>query len=153
MLRFGSAAPTTPVPRLADLIARWMPENRLGKSLAEYSDDELDNVLACAGKTRADLFAVFKGNEKHRQMLALMIEHFGVDRDYAARNCWDALRYAEQACIQCTKTKRCRSWFAWGSRNDAPRVFCPNAALLDEIARAASNSRPGFESASGQRDE
>ncbi len=29
-----------------------------------------------------------------------------------------------------------RAWLAWGFGKDAPRVFCPNAELFDEISAA-----------------
>ncbi len=29
-----------------------------------------------------------------------------------------------------------RAWLAWGLGKDAPRVFCPNAELFDEISAA-----------------
>jgi len=142
MLRFNTATPTASVSRLVDLIAHWNPGNPLGNSLADHSDDELDDILTATGKTRADLFDVFKGNARHRQFMGLMMAHFGVDRDRATRSFWKALMSAEQRCIRCAHTKRCRSWFGWGSKNDAPRIFCPCAPLFDEIARANRNAPP-----------
>lgn len=142
MLRFGSTAPPTPVFRLLDLIANLSPGKLLERRLADYADDELDDILAATGKTRADLFDVFKGNARHRQFMGLMMTHFGVDRDLATHGFWKALKSAEQTCIRCTHTKRCRSWFGWGAKNDAPRIFCPCASLFDEIARTTRNAPP-----------
>lgn len=151
MLRFSTAAPTTLVPRFVDLIVRWAPGNRLRRSLADLSDEELDRLLSATGRDRGDLFTVFKGNARHRQLMALMIEHFGVDREYAVQSSWDALRYADRVCVRCANSKRCESWFSWGLRNDAPRIFCPNAELFDEIAQAPLSSRFGALKAAGPR--
>lgn len=142
MFRFSAAAPTAPVSRFLDLVAHWNLGNPLGKSLADYSEDELDGILTATGKTRADLFDVFKGNARHRQSMAQMMSHFGVDRLRAVQIHWNALKHAEQICMRCAHTKRCRSWFDWGKKNDAPRIFCPCAPLFDEIARANRNSPP-----------
>lgn len=134
------ARPTL-VPRVADLLDPWSPRNQLKKRLAELSDEELDHTLASGGRNRADLFTVFEGNARHRQLLAKMIEHFGVDLDHATRNHWDALKHADGICAQCANTKRCRNWLACGSTNDAPRIFCPNAELFRDIVLTASGAR------------
>lgn len=143
MLKFSAAAPTTLVPRFVDLLARWKPGNRLRKSLADLSDEELDRALTCAGRNRGDLFTVFKGNARHRQLMALMMQHFGVECERAVQGSWDALRRAERACIRCANVKRCQSWFSWGLKNDAPRIFCPNAELFDDLAQTGSEPRTG----------
>jgi hypothetical protein len=150
MLGFGTAAPTTTISRFVDLITRWNPGNHLGKRLADYYDDELDEILAATGKSRADLFTVFKGNTKHRQLLGKMMKHFGVNRRRATRHYWNALKMAEQTCSRCTNSTRCRSWLSWGSKNDAPRIFCPCAPLFDEIACANQNTLSAFPIADGK---
>ena len=151
MSRFSTAGSTAPVSRFLDLVAHWNLGNPLGKSLAEYSDDELDEILTARGKTRADLFAVFKGNARHRQSMALMMSHFGVDRLRAVRFYWNTLKNAEQMCLRCAHTKRCRSWFDWGARNDAPRIFCPCAPLFDDIASATVDTGPALMAAGDDR--
>ena len=134
MSRFNSAAARGSILHVADLAASWIPGSQLKKSLGSFSDEELDRVLASVGRNRRNLFTVFKGNAKHRQRMAKMIEHYRVNLDHATRYCWDALRHADEACAKCTNTKRCRNWCRWGVKNDAPRIFCPNAELFDEIA-------------------
>jgi hypothetical protein len=79
---------------------------------------------------------VFQGNATHRRLMAVMMRHFGLDIDDAIQNHWDALRRAERTCVRCSNVKRCRNWVVWDLHNDAPRVFCPNADLFDEIAGA-----------------
>jgi Family of unknown function (DUF6455) len=134
MLRVKSDMPASAVSRVMDLVADLRPGGRLGRSLSTFSSEDLDRLLASLGKSRPDLFTDFKGNAKHRLRLARMFEHFGVDREHAARSHWNALRDADQVCVRCANVKRCRSWFSWGVNNDAPRIFCPNAELLDELA-------------------
>ena len=141
MRRFHAIASTVFVTRVADAVARWSPTNGLNRTLASYSDAELDRALMLAGRRREDLFRTFKGNARHRQLMAHMIEHFGVDLEHAGRHFWDRLKRADGICVECPNTRRCRSWIAWGRRNDAARIFCPNAALFDELARATAGRR------------
>jgi len=61
--------------------------------------------------------------------------HFGIDPKRAVLGHWGAMREAERTCACCGNARRCRRWFEWGLRNDAPRVFCPNAERFDDIAR------------------
>ncbi len=134
MLRVKSDAPASAFSRVMDLVANLRPGGRLGRSLTTFSSKDLDRLLASLGKSRPDLFTDFKGNAKHRLRLAHMFKHFGVDREHAARSHWNALRNADHVCACCTNVRRCRNWFSWGMNNDAPRIFCPNAELLDELA-------------------
>ncbi len=138
---FAAAAPLRSIQFLLELAAGWTPGNRLNKSLANLSDAELDRVLISVGRSRGDLFTMFKGNAKHRQRLARMIDHYEVNLDHATQNHWSALRRADEACAQCSSAKRCRSWCGWGVKNDAPRIFCPQAELFDEIARHHADLR------------
>ena len=143
MLRVKSDVTTSAFSRAMDMVAELRPRGRLGRSLATFSSKDLDRLLASLGKNRPELFTDFRGNAKHRLRLAGMLEHFGVDREHAARNHWSALKSADQVCIRCANVKRCRSWFSWGANNDAPRIFCPNADLLDELARQSPAPRRG----------
>ncbi len=125
-------------PDLGQLVSHLTASHRLKKSVGQLSDEELDRLLISTGRTRKDLFTVFRGNATHRRLMGLMIRHFGLDIDYVIQHHWDALRQAERTCVRCSNVKRCRNWIVWDLENDAPRVFCPNAALLDEIADATS---------------
>ncbi len=77
-----------------------------------------------------DMFAAFRPAWR----LARMLDHFGVERDQAAPTQMMALQYAGQVCERCAQAARCRSWLSWGAANDAPRLFCPLAELLDRLA-------------------
>ncbi len=135
--------PASVFSRVMDLVDSFRPGGRFSRSLVTFSGEDLDRVLASAGKSRRDLFTDCKGNAKHRRRLARMLEHFGVDREHAAQRHWNALRYADHVCIRCTNARRCHSWFSWGVRNDAPRIFCPNAELFDDLAHSSPASRVG----------
>lgn len=141
MQTLKAQGPAASLSRLASLLARIKSGRRLKRSLTHLSSDELDRVLTSIGKNRRDLFTEFRGNARHRRRLAFMLNHFGVDPDFASHSHWDALRRADENCIRCPNVRRCRSWMSWGARNDAPRVFCPNAALFDEIAGRTRRAR------------
>ncbi len=130
MLRLTSRC----TPDLGQLFSHLTASHRLRKSVGQLSDEELDRLLASTGRTRRDLFTVFQGNATHRRLMALMIQHFGLDLDHAIQNHWDSLKQAERTCVRCSNVKRCRNWVVWDRRNDAPRIFCPNADFFDEIS-------------------
>ena len=119
-----------------DPILCWQAENRLRRELSCFSDEQLERVLADAGMTQSDLTAILKGRARNRSLMAAMMEHFGVKPKEAGLRYWGALKDAERVCAHCSNVRRCRRWLEWGARNDAPRVFCPNAALFDEIAES-----------------
>ena len=117
-------------------VVRWNTAKPLRRRLSRSSDCDLDLALAAAGMKRSDLFTPFRGNARHRKRLAAMMAHLQVDRDLAVEAFWPQLREADTHCADCPKVRRCMRLLKWGGRNDAARVFCPNAALFDEIARA-----------------
>ena len=117
-------------------VARWNTAKPLRRRLSRSSDEALDRALAAAGLTRADLFTAFKGNARHRKRLAAMMDRLGVDHRHATAAFWSELRKADARCADCRNVRRCTRLLKWGLRDDAARVFCPNAALFDEIARA-----------------
>jgi len=63
-----------------------------------------------------------------------MLHHFHVDPDFATSIYWPELRRAGRICFGCSNVRRCDRWIEQGGGNDAPRVFCPLASSLDEIA-------------------
>jgi len=117
-------------------VVRWNTAKPLRRRLSRTSDQALHRALSAAGMDRGDLFTAFKGNARHRKRLAAMMDRFGVDRALAAEAHWPALREADSLCADCPNVRRCTRLLKWGLRDDAARVFCPNAALFDEIARA-----------------
>ncbi len=114
----------------------WLAERRLRGKIADLSEPELDRALRDLGLTRADLFTISKRNPDRRNRMAKLLEHFEVDPERALPQYWGALGAAEKVCARCRNVKRCRVWLAWGLGKDAPRVFCPNAELFDEISTA-----------------
>ncbi len=115
-------------------LVRWNTDKPLRRRLSRSSDQALDRALSAARMGRGDLFTPFKGNARHRKRLAAMMTRFGVDRALAAEAHWPALRQADSLCADCPNVRRCTRLLKWGLRDDAARVFCPNAALFDEIA-------------------
>ncbi len=123
-------------------LARWNTAKPLRRRLSRSSDRELDRALRVARMRRADLFTAFKGNARHRKRLAAMMAHLGVDRATAVEAFWPQLREADSLCADCPNVRRCTRLLKWGLRDDAARVFCPNAALLDDMARVGRSPSP-----------
>jgi hypothetical protein len=46
------------------------------------------------------------------------------------------LRDAERVCACCETLQRCHAWLAGRRDQDSPRLFCPNAETLDQLAAA-----------------
>jgi hypothetical protein len=63
-----------------------------------------------------------------------MMRHFEVDPVRIAPAFGAALRNAERICANCFSVGRCRRWFHRQLTDDAPRLFCPNAHLYEDIA-------------------
>ena len=113
----------------------WMADWWWRRHLSRLSDRETDSVLADAGLSRSDLPVVLRSECGRRRLMIRTMIHFKVDPKAAALRYWGAFRDAERVCIQCGNVRRCRRWHLWGRHNDAPRVFCPNAQLFDDMAR------------------
>ncbi len=128
----GAAA----VTRIKQGLRSWLAKRRLRGKIADLSEQELDRALHDLGLTRRDLFTISKRNPGHRNRMAKLLEHFEVDPERALPRYWGALKDAERVCAHCRNVKKCRAWFAWRLCKDAPRVFCPNAELFDEISAA-----------------
>ncbi len=126
----------TVVTQLKQGFQSWMSERRLCGKIADLSEQELDRALHDLGLTRLDLFTISKRNPDHRNRMAKLLEHFEVDPERALPRYWGAFKDAERVCAHCRNVKKCRAWFAWRLCKDAPRVFCPNAELFDEISAA-----------------
>lgn len=75
--------------------------------------------------------------------MAAMMRHFNFDPARAAPRHQGAVRDAERVCMNCPNVTRCKHWLEWGRHNDAPRVFCPNAALFDDAALHQRNGPKG----------
>ena len=97
-------------------------------------DPERERCLREAGISPAELRSAGKAARGFRGRMTAMMRHFRFNPDAAAPRYHGALRDAERVCMNCTTVSRCKRWLEWGRRNDAPRVFCPNAALFDDAA-------------------
>ena len=62
-----------------------------------------------------------------------MMAHFDIDRETACTHHWRKLVYADKVCARCSNVPKCQRWQAWGRKNDAPNVFCPNAGLFTQL--------------------
>lgn len=122
--------------RLRQGLRSWIAERRLRGKIADLSEQKLDRALHDLGLIRRDLFTISKRNPDRRNRMAKVLEHFEVDPERVLPKFWGALKEAERVCAHCRKLKRCRVWLAWGLAKNAPRVFCPNAELFDEISAA-----------------
>ena len=105
----------------------------LARALEHLDDREIDSALRRAGLSRAKLLTPRDAIARHRVRMAHMLAALGIDvRDAVERN-WDVLKEADRKCSMCREAGRCRRWLDWGRLNDAPQVFCPNAALFQDI--------------------
>ena len=121
--------------RLTAILRRNWARRRLTRDLAYFTNKDLTDVLTQAGIRRSELFTGFKGNLLHRRLMGRMLERFGIDRETACEHHWRKLVHAERTCAGCPNSGRCQRWLAWGRRNNAPNVFCPNAGLFTQIRR------------------
>ncbi len=119
--------------RLAGAPSPLKTSPSLSAPLAKQSDAEIDQSLAAVGFSRAQLFGAASATARHRVHMANMMGALKIDAEQAIAHHWQALKRADETCSQCGQVDRCRRWLAWGRRNKAYQVFCPNAALFDEI--------------------
>ncbi len=107
----------------------------LAAPLTEQSDEEIDRSLAAAGLSRAQLFGAASATARHRVHMASMMGTLKIDAEQAVAHHWQDLKGADKVCSECGQVERCRRWLAWGCRNRAYEIFCPNAELFDEIGK------------------
>lgn len=127
---------------VAQAAMRWWQarhgQARADKPPEKTSDHELADAILC----RADV--VSARDQVHRDMLRMM-QYFSVDSAHIPPRFWGVLRDAEQMCARCLVVGRCQRWFHGRASEDAPRSFCPNAELYEEIAasqqRASDSSK------------
>ena len=107
----------------------WRRQGRTDQPLADVASRK----LADAALARADVISV--RDQVHHDMLRMMW-YFSVNPEQVPPQFRDALRDAEQVCAQCLAVGRCQHWFHGRLSDDAPRSFCPNAELYEQIARS-----------------
>ena len=69
-----------------------------------------------------------------------MAPHFGVDPTRCRPTSGHASD-AERICALCQDVRRCRRWLAQEAKTDAPRLFCANAPVFDQIASSEVSRR------------
>lgn len=110
---------------------RWWQAGRRQARSDQPLEDVSSRRLADAVLARADVISA--RDQVHHDMLRMMW-YFGVNPEQVPPQFRDALRDAEQVCAQCLAVGRCQHWFHGPLSDDAPRSFCPNAELYEEIA-------------------
>lgn len=116
--------------RAPERLAR-IPPWPVQKPLAFSTPMGLDYALGRLGLARSALFRPFAGNAPHRQLMARMMERFGVVVEEAAARAWEELVEADLRCYGCGVRRLCRRWLA---RPKGYPEFCPNAGLFARLA-------------------
>jgi hypothetical protein len=107
--------------------------NPLFHPLGRASDKSIDEALTVQGLERSDLFTLGTTFAPHRHRFAAMLLMQGLAPTHIAKNYWHILKGADHRCAYCLNTKRCESWLGWGRYNDAPKMFCLNAAAFERM--------------------
>ena len=117
------------------------------KDLEDLDPAERDRVLHDCGLSSGQAGSLGPADPEKARLQSLMMEHYDVDPKSVPQAYWGALRDAGRVCAHCGNIRRCRHWLTeearGGAHKDAPRVFCPNAALFDELADAAKPQQDG----------
>ena len=117
---------------------RWWQAWRRQARSDEPFEDLSSRRLADAVLARADV--VSARDQVHYDMLRMMW-YFSINPGQVPTQFWGALREAEQVCAHCLMVGRCQHWFHGRLSDDAPRSFCPNAELYEEIAASQQSDR------------
>jgi Family of unknown function (DUF6455) len=124
--------------RVRRVLTRWWRAWRRQAQDEPLPADPAVHALAEAVLARAD---VGSAPAAARGDMSRMMRHFGIEPAEVPPQFWDRLRSAEHSCTQCASIGRCQRWSYRQSTTDAPRLFCPNAELFDEIAASQGIER------------
>jgi hypothetical protein len=124
--------------RVHRLLTRWWRVWRRQAQDERLLSDPTVHALAEAVLSRADAASA---RAAARGDMARMMRHFGIEPDQVPPQFWERLRSAESTCTQCASIGRCQRWSYRQPTEDAPRLFCPNAELFDEIAASQGIGR------------
>ena len=116
---------------LAHTLAHWRQAWRQPGRSERLPEERIARALADAALSRADLDSA---RAQVRSDMLRMMRHLDVDPLRIAPSFGAALREAERICANCLSVGRCRRWFQRQPTDDAPRLFCPNAELYEDIA-------------------
>jgi hypothetical protein len=119
-------------------LASWWRAWRHRPPVERSPADPALHALAEAVLARADLASA---RAAARADMARMMRHFGIEPARVAPPFWARLSTAESTCAQCVSIGRCQRWSYRQPSEDAPRLFCPNAELFDEIASSEGARR------------
>ena len=125
--------------RLLRYAHHWREERRLTTEHADWIEEleaagDLDALLEAVGATREELSAFVISPVRADALLDTMMARVGVSREQLSNIALDDLR---KACHCCASWKQCRRWLADGEADGAYRDFCPNASILERLARPA----------------
>lgn len=117
--------------KLRGLVAGWRRARWQRARDERLSGEMTERMLADAALSRADV-----GSLRHaaRDDMSRMMAHFGADPADIPPEFRGTLRDAERVCAACLAVGRCRRWLHRHATDDAPRLFCPNAELFDDLA-------------------
>lgn len=131
------------VARLARHASDWLEDRRYvdeHRRLMEELDErgDLEALLEAVGATREELQAWAISPLTSAKLLERMMARVGVRADEIPVL---AIEDARHACRCCASWKQCRRWLRDGGPGESYKAFCPNASLLDRLARTTSRSR------------
>ena len=139
----NTSAARTFVARLARYAADWLEDRAYVAEHRRLIDDldstgELESLLEAVGASREELQAWSISPIASHQLLARMMQRVGVDSNELSAS---VLEDARRACRCCASWKQCRRWLRDGAAG-AQHEFCPNAELLERLAKVAGGSAP-----------
>jgi hypothetical protein len=123
---------------LRGLVAGWRRARWSQADDKRLASDPSVQALAEAVLARADAASA---RVAARGDMSCMMRHFGIEPDQIPPQFRDRLRDAQRTCAQCVTIGRCQHWTYRQPTEDAPRRFCPNAELFDEIAASQGIKR------------
>lgn len=116
---------------LSSRYRRWVAAWREAAARRRGLDSDATERSLRAGMSSVDFRLARVGVRAEFEPMA---QHFGVDLTRVPPRFLTLLRDAERTCALCQDVRRCRRWLAQEARSDAPRLFCANAPVFDEIA-------------------
>jgi len=127
------------MPVLSIRFRRWLAAWREAAARRrEPEGDGLERGLREAGTSSVDFrLARVAARAEFEQMA----QHFGVDPTRVPSDFLAMLSDAERICALCQDVRRCRRWLAQEAKTDAPRLFCANAPVFDQIASGEVSRR------------
>lgn len=125
---------------LGQMLAGWRERITARAEFARLDPATAERIQAETGIGAADIRTARAGSLRD---IGRMMRHFGIRPEQVPGRYLRAVRDAERTCARCDEAKRCHRWLdGKTTATDAPRLFCPNASLFDEITAAARAGEP-----------